>query len=140
MALGAFMQILRSHRFLTFTFIEVLVAVAILGLSLVMLLGILGGARSKLLRAEQRWAREHLLAQVTELYLLAGPDADRPDDLLPEGFTSGCEIVDPQELPEHALDPQQGWMLVGYRVTLYGTDGEVVASHDVEKIVYEDEL
>ena len=57
---------------------ETMVAAVILALAVVSTMGVLGNARSTLLRAEQRWAREHLLAQVAELYLLGGINVEFP--------------------------------------------------------------
>ena len=62
----------------SFTLMEVMIAATILALAVVSTMGVVAGARSTLLRAEQRWARQHLLAQAVEFYLLAGRDGDFP--------------------------------------------------------------
>ena len=45
---------------------EVMIAATILALAVVSTMGVVAGARSTLYRAEQRWARQHLLAQAVE--------------------------------------------------------------------------
>lgn len=121
----------------SFTLLEVLVAMMVLGVSLIMIMGVLANARGRLLRAERVWAREHLLTQATEFYLLAGPEAIPPGDIFPEGFSSSCEIEEIGDLPETARQPVNNAVLRIYRVVLYGTDGAPLAERTVEKVVYE---
>ncbi|HOG51969.1 MAG TPA: hypothetical protein PKY10_15370, partial [Lentisphaeria bacterium] len=67
-----------------------MIAATILALAVVSTMAIIGGARSNLIRAEKRWARQHLLEQAVELYLLGGHDAVVPEGLLPAGFSTAC--------------------------------------------------
>lgn len=126
------------QRKTTFTLIEILVAVAIMGISLVIILTILGNTRAQLLRAEERWAREHLLTQATEFYLLAGPEETLPPELLPEGFSADCELEEARELPENAIQPIGNTILKVYRVQLYGTADELLGERTVEKLINKD--
>lgn len=120
-----------------FTLLEVVVAVMVLGLSLVMIMSILGAARGRVIRAERRWAREHLVTQATEFFLLAGPDAAVPRGIFPEGVTADCAVEDVDDLPDEARLPIGNMMLRTYRITVYGTAGEPLGERTVEKIVYE---
>ncbi len=119
----------------TFTLLEVMVAAFILGISLVMVLQILGTSRSRVLRSKHRWARTHLLEQGLEFHLLAGPDEEYPDTFLPEGFSVVCELVEARELPVYAREPIGGKVLAGIKCTVLGVDNEEVDSFTVEKIV-----
>lgn len=126
----------RAH----FTFLEILIAVAILGVALAIALQIIGAARSRLLRAERRWARQHNLDQAVEFYLLAGPDAAPPAGLLPEGFSTSCtlEATPVEELPEFVSEQYLGWTLARYRVTLVWRGSSTVQEQVVEKVVRAD--
>jgi len=122
-----------------FTLIEILIAMAILGVAIGMILSILGGSRSRILRAERNWARQHLVAQAAEWYLLTGPDAALPDGLLPKNFSAKCRLFQ-VELPEEAQEPMDGWVLGRYEITIYGLSREDVASITVEKLVRQEDL
>jgi len=122
-----------------FTLIEVLVAVLILGVSLTMILGILGTARARILRAESRWGREHHLTQAAEFFLLAGPDGEMPPDLFPQGFAAACQVVVAEELPVDGDQPINGWTLGRYDITVTGPDGETIGERRIEKLIDEAE-
>jgi hypothetical protein len=119
----------------TFTLLEVMVAAFILTLSLVMVLQILGTARARVLRAERRWARTHLLAQGLDFHLMAGPDETFPMEFLPKGFSIVCELSPAHDLPIYADQPIQGKMLSCIKVTVVGVNNEIVNSFKVQKIV-----
>ena len=123
-----------------FTFIEILLAAAILGVSLAFSFSLVGGARARLLRAERRWARQNNLNQATEFFLLAGPEASPPEDLLPEGYTAVCEVSPAETVPDYAVDPVDGWVLASYHIQVLWRAGDIVAEHTVEKLTREDEL
>ena len=124
-----------------FSFLEVLVAVAILGLSLTMVMTITSTAQDNVLRAEERWARQHLISSLTEYYLLMGPEADLPDNLLPEGFSATCHVeeVEESELPENGAEPNKGWILGRYVISLIDPNGKTLATNKVEKLIREDD-
>ena len=72
-----------------FTLIEVVVALAILTLSLAGLLQLLSQSQLRIADAEERWMDMHKLIQATEYLLLAGDPEELavPEDffLLPDG-------------------------------------------------------
>ena len=123
-----------------FTLLEVIIAAGILALAVVMSVGIMGGARARILRAESRWGRQHLLSQAAELYLLAGPGAERPPGLLPQGYSCDCTLAQVEDgMAEAALEPQDGWVLGRFDVRVYDTSGAVMAQCSVEKLVREED-
>ncbi len=128
---------LKRHNF---TLMETMVAAVILALAVVSTMGVLGNARSTLLRAEQRWAREHLLAQATELYLLGGVNAQFPDGLLPDGFTATCELYQAQDVHDDAFDPISGWMLCEYHIQLFDSARVKIAETKVQKVLKEGDV
>lgn len=122
-----------------FTLLEVLIAAAILAVAVVMSVGIMGGARARILRAEGRWGRQHLLSQAAEIYLLAGPRAALPSGLLPQGFSSSCTLAPVDDLSEEDMEPQQGWILGCFHICVYDTAGDLMAECRVEKLVREED-
>ena len=125
-----------------FTLIEILVASTILGLAVAMVVGTIGGARARILRAERRWGRAHVLSQAAEFYLLAGKDGAMPESLLPEGFRAMCELRPAENLPEYATESIQGWpdwTLGEYRVSVFDSYNHSLGEVVVEKIVHEDD-
>ena len=122
-----------------FTLLEVMIAVVILALAVVMSVSIMGGARARILRAESRWGRQHLLSQAVEVYLLGGPAAELPPGLLPEGFSCACTLTPVDDLSEEDLEPQQGWILGCFHVSVYDASGDLMAECRVEKLVREED-
>ncbi|MBO4344771.1 MAG: type II secretion system protein [Victivallales bacterium] len=123
-----------------FTLMETMVAAVILALAVVSTMGVLGNARSTLLRAEQRWAREHLLAQVAELYLLGGINVEFPEDLLPEGFYATCELYQAEDVHDDAMDTINGWMLCEYHIQLFDSAKVKIAETTIQKVLKEGDV
>lgn len=122
-----------------FTLLEVIIAAAVLALAVVMSVAIMGGARARILRAESRWGRQHLLSQAAEVYLLGGPAAELPRGLLPEGFSSTCTLTPVDDLSDEDGQPQQGWVLGRFHVCVYDTSHALMAECSVEKLVREED-
>ena len=127
---------LSSQRF---TLIEVIVAASILGLAVSMTLGIIGAARSRVLRAERRWAKAHLSSQAAELFLLGGPNAEPPPNLLPDGYDAVCELVTVEDLHVDAQEPIHGWLLGEFRIQVLTPSGNSLSEVRVESVVREDD-
>jgi hypothetical protein len=120
-----------------------MIATAILGLAAAMIMATLGTARQRVLRAERRWARAHLLSQVAELYLLAGPEADVSAAALPEGFSAHCVLKSVENLPEHALENVHrwpDWLLGRYEIRVFDSFGQELDNVTIEKMIQEDDL
>lgn len=124
----------------SFTLMEVMIAATILALAVVSTMGVVAGARSTLYRAEQRWARQHLLAQAVEFYLLAGQHGDFPSGLLPDGFSASCELYEVEDIHEDALDPINGWQLCEYYIFITDEAGVRIAETTVRKVLKEEDL
>ena len=126
-----------------FTLMEVLVAILIMAIGLSVAFTISGKAKSDAGLSQERWANEHLANLACEHFLLAGPDAPLPNNLLPEGFTASCEVEFmgdsdiAEELPEFTLEPISGWNLAIYTVTVY-KGGDLLIERKIEKIVKEE--
>lgn len=124
-----------------FSLIEVIIAFSILSVAAVMAMEILTRSASECYDAEQDWAREHLLANSLEYYLLVGHHGDSPQHLLPNGISVTCEVEALENDDEAILQENlpQGWILARYHVRLFDADGEV-ASQIVDKIIPEQDL
>lgn len=123
-----------------FTLIEIVVAVALLGVSLASIVTMVSQTQSRVMKAEQRWAREHNLTNAAEWHLLAGADAPMPTEVLPAGFSADCRKEAVVDLPEMAANPVDGWFPARYTVTVTNASGQVIGSRRVVKLVPEDQL
>ncbi len=132
---------MKSMRRHPFTLMEVMIAALVLTLSVVATMSIVGTSRSKLLREERRWAKEHYLLNVMEYYLATGPGASVPEVLLPAGWNASCTLVDVEDgLPDAAYDSIQGWRLCEFQVSLFNDKGDLVAEQSVRKILKEEDV
>ena len=77
-----------------FTLTEVMIATVVLGLAVAATAAIVSGAQSTVIKAENRWARQHLASNAAEFYLMAGPYGQMPADILPEGFSASCQLLE----------------------------------------------
>jgi prepilin-type N-terminal cleavage/methylation domain-containing protein len=126
----------------SFTLIEVLIAIAVLGLALATTLTICAQAKLDLIRAQERWADHHALEQAIEHYLLVDPrELEPPGDLLRGGYSANCDIepiID--DLPEYANMPFNGWVLAAYTITIVNELDEVAGQKTVYKWLPEEDL
>ncbi len=125
-----------------FTLIELVVALAILGLGVVSYLTVANAAQRRLARAQERWTRFHMLSQAAEFYLLQ--TADDPEDPGPDffdypGYQTECRYEDVTDLPEELVgisDDQAE--LRGCRIELIRiNDGAIVDAVTVDRVNYE---
>ena len=129
-----------GRRLKRFTLMEIMVAATILSMSVAAILGILGSARSSLLRARERWNWQHQLTQATEAYLLGGPDVEMPDGLLQEGCNVSCEIYEVEDIHDEAQEHVDGWLLAEYHITVTDRDGRVRGENWIQKLTKEDDV
>ncbi len=131
-----------------FTLIEILVSITILAIGLGTIFLLVGGSGQKLNTAQIRWARQHLLNNACEYFLLVGHEQSFPQDMLPEGYRITCDFEIYEDIPDgsNALDaptfafenPINGWYLGVYTVKLFDQSGEI-GEQKVEKIVREED-
>ena len=123
-----------------FTLLEVVIATAILAIALGAIMSVVGSTKADMGRAMDARAKQHSLQQATEWYLLANPaNLELPDGLLPAGYQASCEIEDVvDELPEHAQEPRDGWILVRYVIEVIDDQGNFLGQNLVYRIIRED--
>ena len=125
-----------------FTLIEVIIASFLLAIVLAITAEMAVSTQNRVFDAESKWAKQHLLNIGCEYFLLMGPDADPPNDMLPEGYSLTCELRESEtlsEMSEEYTEPERGWILAEYVITLF-QNGEELDSIVIEKLVREDQL
>ena len=125
-----------------FTLIEVVVALALLSVSLAGLLQLSINSQQKLITADDKWRHEHMLAQAAEYLMLVDEEnASVPDDFFPyPGYSVEVEIDDAEDLPEEYNElvgqlPLKCWNISIVRQS----DAESVASVKIDRISYDEE-
>lgn len=125
-----------------FTLIEVVVALALLSVSLAGLLQLSINSQQKLITADDKWRHEHMLAQAAEYLMLVNEDnASVPDEFFPyPGYSVEVEIDDAEDLPEEYNElvgqlPLKCW----YISIVRQSDAESVASVHIDRINYDEE-
>ena len=125
-----------------FTLIEVVVAMALLSVSLAGLLQLSINSQQKLIAAADKWRHEHMLAQAAEYLMLVDEEnASVPDEFFPyPGYSVEVEIDDAEDLPEEYNElvgqlPLKCWNISIVRQS----DAESVASVNIDRISYDEE-
>ena len=125
-----------------FTLIEVVVALAILSLSLAGLLQLSINANRRIAGAVEKWESEHMLAQAAEYLMLRNEDsATVPEEFFPyPGYSVEVECGEAEGLPEDYADQEGQLPLKRWRIAIVrDLDGKVAASVDIDRMGYDDE-
>ena len=124
-----------------FTLIEVVVALAILSLSLAGLLQLSISANSRLANAVEKWEAEHMLAQAAEYLMLQNQDStDVPEEFFPyPGYSVEVSVDEAEGLPEDYTDQDGQLPLQRWNIGIMRTaDGKIVAEVNIDRIDYDD--
>ena len=134
------MNRLRHARPRRFTLIEVVVALAILSISLAGLLQMSIGSSRKVADAVQSWESEHMLAQAVEYIMLQNEESSSvPEEFFPyPGYSVEVVCDDAEGLPEEysELDgqlPLKRWNIAVVR----DSDGKRMAEVNIDRIDYD---
>lgn len=89
-----------------FTLIEVVIALAILAISLTGILELMTQSQKRLSKSYEKWERMHILSQAAEYYLMQGDDPpDIPEFIFPyRDYQVDVSIEDVEDLPEELSD------------------------------------
>lgn len=123
-----------------FTLVEVVVSLAILGLSLVALLSLANHSQQRLMKARDRWTHMHMLAQGAEYYLLQ-PTEDPPyistDFFDYPGYVVNFSYQDAQGLPDqlNQLENQEPLRCLVLELFRSG-DNQVLERLTIDRINY----
>ena len=126
----------------SFTLIEVVVALAILSISLAGLLQMSIGSSRKVADAVQSWESEHMLAQAVEYIMLQNEEGSSvPEEFFPyRGYSVEVACSDAEGLPEDYSDlegqlPLKRWNIAVIR----DSDGKRMNEVNIDRIDYDAE-
>jgi prepilin-type N-terminal cleavage/methylation domain-containing protein len=125
-----------------FTLIEVVVALAILSLSLAGLLQLSISANSRLAAAVEKWESEHMLAQAAEYLMLQNQDSTEvPEEFFPyPGYSVEVAVDEAEGLPEDYTDQEGQLPLQRWNIGIMRTsDSKIVAEVNIDRIDYDDQ-
>ena len=125
-----------------FTLIEVVVALAILTLSLAGLLQLLSQSQLRIANAEEKWRDTHMLIQAAEYLMLAG-DAEEPavpEDFFPyPGYSVECTVEEAEGVPDDYKELDGQLPLKKWEIKLIRhSDGAERGSIIIDRFGYED--
>ena len=125
-----------------FTLIEVVVALAILTLSLAGLLQLLSQSQLRIANAEDKWRHTHMLIQAAEYLMLAGDDEEPavPDEFFPyPGDSVECTIEEAEGLPDDYKELDGQLPLKKWEIKLIRhSDGSELAGVIIDRFGYEE--
>ncbi len=125
-----------------FTLVEVVVALAILGLSLSGLLSLAMNAQVKVARAVEKWENTHKMIQAVEYVMLFDDEnLNVPAEFFPyEGYSVQCSVDDAEGLPEEFTEINDAAPLKCITVELVRSrDNKVVDRVKIDRINFESE-
>ena len=125
-----------------FTLLEVVVAIAILALSLAGMLQLLTQSQIRISDADEKWREMHMLTQGAEYLMLIDNEGDLtvPDEVFPyEKYRIECTVEDAEGLPEEFTGqtnqlPLKKWTISLIRIS----DGKECGKVVIDRIGYEE--
>jgi hypothetical protein len=124
-----------------YTFIEVIIAVAIMALSLVAILGVCSNSSARMAKSVRAWNNAHRTVQAAEYFLLAhGAQGSIPSEFFPyKDSLASFRIEEASSLPEGVETYHGQWKLAVCVITVSSLSGGASESLRVEQIVKEDD-
>ena len=125
-----------------FTLVEVVVALAILGLSLSGLLSLAMNAQLKVARSVEKWDNTHKLIQAAEYLMLMDDESlSVPEEFFPyEGYTVQASVDDAEDLPEDFTSIEDAAPLKCITIEIVRTtDNKVVDRIKMDRINFDSE-
>jgi len=116
--------------------VETVIALAVLLLALSAVFTTVATSQQRMIRAERKWKKEHLLTQAAEFYLLAPVATPIPPALFPyHNYQVAAEYAIPL-LPHDVQATNGNWKLVKMTLTLTNTaDNKIIDAIELERIV-----
>ena len=123
-----------------FTLVETVIALGVLMLALSAVFASIAASQQRVIRAEKRWQRQHLLTQAAEYYLLAPPSSQIPQVLFSnQQYRVAVEYNTPQ-LPDKVETVNGNWQLIGMKIMLFDQNDKKVDSITLERIIRAGEI
>lgn len=126
-----------------FTLLEVVIALAILGISLTVLLQLMMSSQKRIAKSRDKWRETHMLMQGAEYLLLHERDTvNVPTRFFPyNDYSIHCNYDEAENLPEEYMGSAGQLTLYACKISLIRlSDGKVVETITVDRIGYETEL
>jgi len=123
-----------------FTLIEVVVALAILSLSLAGLLQMALNSTQQIGGAMEQWKNEHMLAQAAEYLMLQSEDnVEIPEEFFPyREYSVETVCDDPEGLPEDYNDLEGQLPLRRWNISVIrNSDGKKTAEVNIDRLGYD---
>ena len=97
---------MKKHFLFSFTLLEVVIALAILAISLTGILEMMTQSQRRLSKSYEKWERMHVLSQAAEFYLMQNDDPpDIPEFIFPyRDYEVDMSMEDVPDLPEELND------------------------------------
>ena len=130
-----------EHNSRPFTLLEVVIAVAVLGLGMAAALSLISVANGRTYKAVEGWHRQHVASQAAEYFLLCGASSSIISDVFPyDDYTASCELVEPEGMPDSFEAPLTtgGCRLATYRIIVRNKETGRETELKIDKIVKED--
>lgn len=128
----------------SFTLVETVVAIGILGLTLAAFYSLLATAQRRIIKSSEKWNETHMLIEATEYFLLHGPDkvSSIPNEFFPySDYKAICSNDDVSELPDDYTTADGTLDMKTARVQIIRlSDGKEIAETRTDRIVYDDSL
>ena len=127
----------------TFTLLEVIIALAILTMGIAAAMTMSSSSTRRAEKAGRIWQNQHMAAQATEFFLLAGPRAQIPSNVFDyEGYSATCRVDDSEFISQNDNFREiPGWKLVTLTIEVSDVvNGNVVETIVVDKILKEEDL
>lgn len=125
-----------------FTLLEVVVAIAILALSLTGMLQLLSQSHLRIADAQEQWREMHMLTQGAEYLMLVDNNGDLsvPDEVFPyENHRIECVVEDADGLPEEFTGQSGQLPLKKWTISLISTrDGRECGKVVIDRLGYEE--
>ena len=119
---------------------EIIVAIAILALSLVAAMSISSSSKRRIDKAYKKWEAQNMLSQAAEYYLLTGANSIIPDNIFPyENVSASCSIIECEALPEDIDSFSDQWLLSTYHIEI-NSNGKIIKDIKIDKIINRNEM
>lgn len=117
-----------------------MIATVIMALAATATMAIIAGAKSNIIRAQERWYNQHITTSVVEYYLLASHLGSSPTDLMPNGWSASCELLEVDDIHEDAQEAIRGWIIGQFLITITDEHGDLVSETPIYKVIKEDDF
>jgi len=119
---------------------EIIVAIAILALSLVAAMSMSSASKRRIDKAYKRWEAQNMLSQAAEYYLLTGANTDIPDNIFPyKNVYASCSIIDCETIPGDIDTFSDQWILATYHIEISSNE-KILKDIKIDKIINKNEM